>query len=291
MDRNEEPSEELIRELYARFGLAYYLSECLHRELCYILPMSRLPRKDLVTRPRVEERLAYAFSRTLGEVARQLEDILPDDLLAEIRRAVEQRNFLAHRFWFERAHLMSTVDGISTMIEELDDYSGLFERLDERATAWYDPKQRALGISDGMIEKCLKETIAGKPWDPLPSKRLPKKRERLVRVWELVLPDGSKPLVFETDDGALWQLCDAGLGWTHFEEVRPDWKEHPAVKPFLPAEIVPRPEGAKPWEYDFRLNKGAVLWVKPGSRENTFRWGVRTKPRPAQPHHTAPNKS
>ena len=28
------PDDDLIRELYARFGLAYYQSECLHRNLC-----------------------------------------------------------------------------------------------------------------------------------------------------------------------------------------------------------------------------------------------------------------
>ena len=31
-----EPDGELIRELYARFGLAYYESECLHRKLCFV---------------------------------------------------------------------------------------------------------------------------------------------------------------------------------------------------------------------------------------------------------------
>ena len=37
-----EPDGELIRELYARFGLAYYESECLHRELCFVLAWSGL---------------------------------------------------------------------------------------------------------------------------------------------------------------------------------------------------------------------------------------------------------
>lgn len=35
-----EPIDDLVREMYARFGLAYYSSEVLHRGLCIILAMS-----------------------------------------------------------------------------------------------------------------------------------------------------------------------------------------------------------------------------------------------------------
>ena len=59
----DEPDDDLIREMYARFGLAYYReSECLHRGLCIVLAWTGLPSQDLITRPRVEERLAQAFS-------------------------------------------------------------------------------------------------------------------------------------------------------------------------------------------------------------------------------------
>jgi hypothetical protein len=46
---SDQPNDDLIRELYARFGLAYYQSECLHRELCFIFAWSGLPSPDLIT--------------------------------------------------------------------------------------------------------------------------------------------------------------------------------------------------------------------------------------------------
>ena len=95
---SDQPDDDLIREMYARFGLAYYQSECLHRGLCIILAWSGLPLRDLITRPRVEERLAQAFSLTLGDVAAKLEGMLPVELTGEIRQAVDTRNFLAHHF-------------------------------------------------------------------------------------------------------------------------------------------------------------------------------------------------
>lgn len=94
----DEPDDDLIREMYARFGSAYYQSECLHRGLCIVFAWTGLPSRDLITRPRVEERLAQAFSLTLGEVAARLEGELPSELASEIRAAVATRNFLAHHF-------------------------------------------------------------------------------------------------------------------------------------------------------------------------------------------------
>lgn len=142
---DDRPDNDLVRELYARFGLAYYQSECLHRGLCFILALSELPSRDLVTRPRVEERLAQAFSLTLGDVAAKVEAVLPAGLSGELQKAVTARNFLAHHFWFERAHLMFSVENVRKLIAELDDYSKLFDCLDTRVDQLSKPKHKNLG--------------------------------------------------------------------------------------------------------------------------------------------------
>jgi hypothetical protein len=130
----------------------------------------------------------------------------------------------------------------------------------------------------------MAQILSGQGEEPLPGKNIVrnlekklKRKRRLIHVWEFSLPESGKPLIFEMEDGSLWQLCDVGLGWTRFQKTESDWVEHPAVKPYLPAEINPRPKDAKPWEYEFRLKNGAILWVKPGKHERTFRWGVRTR--------------
>jgi len=66
MKRHEEPDAELIKEVYARFGLAYYESECLHKELCIVHAIASFRSKSDITCPRLEEKLSYAFSLTLG---------------------------------------------------------------------------------------------------------------------------------------------------------------------------------------------------------------------------------
>ena len=275
---NEQDSDELIKEVYARFGLAYYESECLHRELCMILAFSSFQNKLNITRPRIEEKLVDAFSLTLGQVKDSLKNILPDVLYLKLENAVKQRNFLAHHFWFERIHLMSNTKGLRQMLEELSALSALFSKLDEQVSDYFKPKYHQLGFTDKIIQNSLDEILSGKPPEPLPQKRKLKKQERLVRVWEFKLPNGALPLIFETEDSRLWQLCDIGLGWTNFDRIGTNWKENKIIQTYLPANINPRPKDCQPWEYEFKLNKNAVLWVKPGSQERSFKWGIRTKP-------------
>ncbi|MBI2754554.1 MAG: hypothetical protein HYX46_13760 [Betaproteobacteria bacterium] len=278
----DEPDDDLIREMYAKFGLAYYQSECLHRELCIVLAWSGLPSRELITRPRVEERLAQAFSLTLGDVVTKLDSVLPTELAGEMREAVETRNFLAHQFWFERAHLMFSVKNVQQLIAELDEYASMFDRLDARVSVWSEPMHARLGLTEEVLEQSSSRILAGESEEPLLDRRAIKdlekrlnRRQRLIRVWEFALERGGRCLIFQLADGSMWQLCDVGLGLTRFQEVGPGWTEHAAITPYLPADILPRPQAIAPWEYEFTLAQGAVLWVKPGTQGQTFKWGVR----------------
>jgi len=272
-----EPDAELIKEVYARFGLAYYESECLHRELCIILAFTSFQSKLNITRPRIEEKLVHAFSLTLGQVKDALKYILPDVLYSKLEYVVEQRNFLAHHFWFERIHLMFSIKGLRQMLEELSVLSESFSKFDEQVSDYSKSILRQFDLTDEMLQKSLNEILSGKSPEPLLQKRKLKKQERLVRVWEFKLPDGTLPLIFETQDSCLWQLCDIGLGWTYYDRISTHWKENKIIQPYLPANINPRPKDCHPWEYEFKLRKNVFLWVKPGSQERSFKWGIRTK--------------
>ena len=130
----EEVREESIKEAYALFGLAYFHSECLHRELCHAYVLSILPLGTAMTRPRFEEALVRAYALTLGQVIAGLEDSFDRDLFDRLTDAVAKRNFLAHHFWFWRCHLMTSEAGLSEMQKELSELSSLFHNLDLEVT-------------------------------------------------------------------------------------------------------------------------------------------------------------
>jgi hypothetical protein len=277
-----EPDNELVRELFARFGLAYYHGECLHRELCIVFAFSELPPRDFVTGPRVEELLARAYSLTLGDVAAKLKGVLPDELWGDVLAAVERRNFLAHRFWFERVHLMFSTSNLQQVIADLNGSTKLFDGIDARIREWSEPRLAELGVTQELRADALTRVLSGEDDEPLPDgqtlRELDKKlrgQQKLVRVWEFALDGELKPLIFELEDTSLWQLSDVGLGITRFQKIGSGWTERPEVKPYLPANILPRPKVSAAWKYEWKLAKGATLWVRPGRRERTFEWGLR----------------
>lgn len=84
----QEPDSEDIKEVYARFGLAYYHAECLHRGLCNLYSLTQLPPNGPVTAPRLEEHLRDAFNSTLGQIVRFLEPQFPPALWPKLEQAI-----------------------------------------------------------------------------------------------------------------------------------------------------------------------------------------------------------
>jgi hypothetical protein len=108
---DQQPSEDDIKEVFAYFGSAYYYSECLHGELCNAYAIIALKDQGYIIRPRFEEMIAKAFSLTLGKLIAELIPHMPEELGRRMKAVLEQRNFLAHHFWYERCHLMTSIDG------------------------------------------------------------------------------------------------------------------------------------------------------------------------------------
>lgn len=111
--------------------------------------------------------------------------------------------------------------------------------------------------------------------EPLPEVRPLRKRETLVAVYDLAVETGGSHLVFELEDGTLWQLCDVGIGWTRHREVVPDWTTAAAFRGLLPVDVRPRPKTASPWNFDITLGNRGTLVVRRKPGEAFYRCSVR----------------
>jgi len=264
--------EELVKEVYAWFGLAYYHSECLHRELANIYAILTFKDVTHTTTSRAEEKMAFAHSLTLGRLVNELQDLLSEDLLRRLKIVVDKRNFLAHHFWYDRVYLMNSQDGLKNMLDELSSLSEIFNALDNDLSLHFRDRWNEFELTDELVTQTLAKT-RGKPIEPLPKSRKLKKEEEIIAVWNVPTEEGIT-LVFQTSDSCLWELCDIGLGQTHFSKIESSWIANEDIQKYLPKRISPRPKQAQSWDYEFNLGKGSILWIKKSLAKKSFKWGI-----------------
>ena len=276
MDIEEnEITEEMTKEVYARFGSAYYFSECVHRGLCNVYSLLSFRSMSDITAPRFQEKIKQSFSLTLGQISEKARPLLPDTIQVELDKAVEHRNYLAHYFWFERCHLFFSIKGLEELRLELISLANLFRSLDEDIQEFFLSKLKIYGIDEKLIQPFLDEVRTGKPPDPLPNKRYPKKQETIVRAWNIKREGGNLIMIFESEDGLLWQLCDVGLGWSNYDKPEPNWEIDEKLQKYLPATFNPRPQISEPWNYSFPLSLKAAFCVTRKNGESIPKYSIR----------------
>jgi hypothetical protein len=266
---------DLCREVYARFGLSYYLAECLHSQLCVTYATIGFRSPEDATQPRIEEKLKWASRQMMGPLIEAVRSHVPPTCAESLVEALTWRNKLAHGFWFDRAHLMFNEQGLQQVLEELRQASAVFEATDEQLTTFYHETRNRLGISDEAVALAQERLLAGQTEPPLPTKRFPRKEERLLRAWRYTVGE-RRATVFEAEDGLLLQLCESGLGWSSHEKPGLDWSTDEKLQAYLPATVRTKPAAPEPWKYELQL-KGAVLEVSKPADSDTVQFRVRRR--------------
>jgi len=272
----DNPLDDLIKQSFTQFGVTYFKSEVLHRSLCISWALLSFESADAITRPRFEEKLAMAYSFTFGKVISKVQGLFLEEIQEKLNVALTMRNFLAHHFWYERNYLMFNEEGLQRIIHELREMEIYFDSLDAKITRVIENYLRSLGITESIISSVTQRMFNGEPDRPLMRKRPLKKRELIIKAWDVEVGDGEVTQVFETQDGTLLQFSDVGLGWSVYEEVGDDWSVNDKIQKHLPARVVIRPGVDKAWHYEMLLSKQAKLWVRPGAKHNSYKWGIRT---------------
>jgi len=153
-----------IREVYAHFGLAMYLLQCVERGIAIVLTTEYGPGIRKITRSQYDELLQSLFKQTLGTLIARLRRVttLPNDFEARLRDVLETRNWLTHHYFWERAGKFMTQQGREAMLQELEEIRRRLEEIDAYfdgiAGAWAERH----GITKETIDrykKCLVEEV------------------------------------------------------------------------------------------------------------------------------------
>ena len=100
-----DSESQQIREVFATYGLAMYQAQCLEKQLVVVLSGPYSPTPDKLTRGRIDDLMDTNLEQTFGALAKEVKSrtTLPTDTDEKLDRAVEDRNWLAHHYWWDRA--------------------------------------------------------------------------------------------------------------------------------------------------------------------------------------------
>ena len=256
----------LQMNICALFGLAYYLSERMRGELVYLLVLHEgpPPAKGQITHPQYGPLMEKFQSGHLMSIVKKLRKHYGDEMPGFVGDAVEKRNFLAHNFWYDSINTLDGREKPDRVIQNLNEYRALFERVDKWACAQVQKKEEELGVS---IQFCTDIYKTGIYEPPAPvsrdelqrAKKMLKHPQKLIRVW--IHPSIGMTL-FELGNGTFWRLGQSGLDISGGVDWSKGWQEMKALAPYLPSEISLRPEVIRPGCYDLPLKNGIALRVE-----------------------------
>jgi hypothetical protein len=152
---------DIVRDTYARYGLAMYQAQVLEHGIVNAMVYARLPDRHRITRGEIEAFMGRKFERTLGALLRELErcDRVPR-LAADLARALRMRNRLAHEYFRERAVTFMTNEGCLTMIQDLQRCQALFGDVATRLGDLVRPIGERFGITEDAVAAACETMIA-----------------------------------------------------------------------------------------------------------------------------------
>jgi hypothetical protein len=176
MSEATAPHDEEIKALLAYFGSAYYLACGIEAELANalvtmdfvtgVLKDARANGKSTFSQAEYEARfdsyLAEQHRETMGGLIRRLNKVSTFDetLKKLIDEALTRRNYLAHRFWRERAEEFASTKKRASLIPVLEEYVRFFESIDQELHKARNEALKKLGFDTEAISARVEAQIA-----------------------------------------------------------------------------------------------------------------------------------
>lgn len=157
-----EPDYDNPKEVYAFFGLAYYSAAVLEHgvlNLAVALHAKEIPGVTVAD----VNRLYDSFDKdTFGRILRVAKTRFDftDELEQDLKTALDQRNYLAHKFFVGHDVSMLTEDGQRAMIDELVEILRHVKSVDRRLDEVWIRAWEALGITMEWVEEQMNAYVA-----------------------------------------------------------------------------------------------------------------------------------
>jgi hypothetical protein len=155
MDDQQESDQ--VRDVYAHFGLAVYLAQCLEQSIFqHLLFFEHFPKA--IASFKSKESWISAFDafesrelgQTMGKLIRRLKEAgqPTDSIQVMLADALQKRNWLSHGYFPDRAVALTLESGREKMIGELESIQLLFREVAGKIDAITMPVTRSYGLTD-----------------------------------------------------------------------------------------------------------------------------------------------
>lgn len=162
------------KEVYAHFGLAFYMANCLEHGIAIALMYA-----DFLTKAKQQltetgrekfDRKRYEadfdaffdnqFAQTMGNLLKRLGNVatLTDETKGQIVEAKKRRDYLSHHFFRDHAANFMTRQGRDKMIAELEEDRELFHLVDVDLYKATKAVRDRLGVRDEWLKAQVEKT-------------------------------------------------------------------------------------------------------------------------------------
>lgn len=154
---NSDSENDECRDVYAFFGLAMFYAQVIEEALGALITLSQYP----LTNTQADQIMDRLDACTLGTLLRELRKHLSFEagLETTFQRALERRNYLAHRFFRDHAVNFMTGSGRLRMIDELTDATECFQELNAHMSGITLVVGRPFGITQEFIDQSIVEML------------------------------------------------------------------------------------------------------------------------------------
>jgi hypothetical protein len=155
------PEQYDEKEVYAFFGLAAYTAQVLERGVIILSVVMRIGSIPKVTRNLIDELYANFEAKTFGRLLKYARNsnVIQGDLFDDLDNALQLRNKLIHRFFYENAENFMSIQGRKIMIDELRSMSNIFEKIDQKLEPISLSLWEKYGVTKEYIDKEYEQLI------------------------------------------------------------------------------------------------------------------------------------
>ena len=266
--------EYIVREIFAYYGRTMYMAQTIEKGIMNQIVVSQ--HKHGITKTRYDEIHHEKSLMTFGQLKREIKEIdcFSESELELIEKFHEKRDFLAHKFWWERAVEFYDEKLQHKLLIELDELTAFFDSLNEIV----ESKARSFIKKHNIdIDGIRNEMISHGKTIPFETFRKLNKNETVIDLFTYKNAENSLIPIFELEDNTFWTICEIGLTQYKFEIIPENQLRFKNLEGILPInQFNPRPKIENHWNYKLDLKKQGLKMII--SRENNnspMKWKIR----------------